>query len=178
MKNVIHHTALISESAKIGKGNYIGAYTIIHDNVIIGDNNYIGDHCIIGDIGESINYFNTEKKGVTIGHNNRFTKQVTIDSGTINATIIRDNCLILKNGHVGHDSYLLDNVQIRCNAIVGGHCILNNDVILCLNSVIQPRITAPKGAMIGAMSNVTKKSKLIDNHVHYGNPCKPIRLRN
>jgi len=176
--NFIHSTAIVSNKAKIGNNNYIGAYVIIEDNVIIGDNNYIGSHSIIGDTGESIKYFDTEKKGVIIGNNNRFTKQVTIDNGTNIPTIIRDNTLILKNGHIGHDSLICDNVQIRCNGVVGGHCILNDNTILCLNSVIQPRIVTPIGAMIGASSNVTKKSKLISNHVHYGNPCKAIRLRN
>lgn len=176
--NFIHETAIVSNKAKIGSNNYIGAYVVIHDNVIIGDNNYIGTHSIIGDIGESINFFNKESKGVIIGNNNRFTKQVTIDQGTIQPTIIRDNTLVLKNGHIGHDALLCDNTQVRSNALVGGHVIMNEGSIICLHVVIQPRISLPINAYIGACSNITKKSKLIENFVHYGNPCKAVRLRN
>jgi UDP-N-acetylglucosamine acyltransferase len=174
---MIHPTAIISDKAIIGKNNHIGAYVVIHDNVTIGNNNYIGEHCIIGDIGESINFFDKETKGVIIGNNNRFTKQVTIDNGTVQPTIVRDNTLILKNGHVGHDALLCDNTQVRANALVGGHVIMNEGSIICLSVVIQPRIALPINAYIGACSNVTKKSKLIENFVHYGNPCKPVRLR-
>ena len=175
--NYIHPTAVISPDAKIGSGNYIGAFTVIHAHVTIGDNNHIGEHCIIGDIGESTKYFDKNPKGVIIGDHNRFTKQVTIDCGTEQDTVIGNNTLILKNGHVGHDAIVEDYSEIRCNALVGGHAVLKDHVILCIGVVIQPRITVPKWAYIGACSNVTRKTLLNECWVHYGNPCKPIRER-
>jgi UDP-N-acetylglucosamine acyltransferase len=175
--NKIHPTAIISKYAKLGKGNHIGAYTIIKDNVTIGDNNYIGDHCIIGDIGESIKFFGEMPKQIIIGNNNRFTKQVTIDLGTEIDTVIGNNTLMLKNAHVGHDAIIEDNSRIGANALVGGHSIIKSNVILSIGAVIQPRITVPKWAYIGASSNVTKKSNLMECYVHYGNPCKAIRQR-
>ena len=177
MSNFIHPTAIVSDKAIIGKGNYIDAYTVIYDNVTIGDNNHIGAHCIIGDHGESIRFFDKKPYGIIIGNNNRFTKQATIDLGTIQDTIIGNNVLILKNGHVGHDAIIHDNSQVRSNVVIGGHCVINENCIVSLNSVIQPRITLPIGVTIGACSNVTKKSILTPNFVHYGNPCKPIRPR-
>jgi UDP-N-acetylglucosamine acyltransferase len=176
-KNNIHPTAIISDKAIIGKGNTIGAYTVIEDNVTIGDNNYIGSHCIIGDIGESIKFFSKQPFNVIIGDNNRLTKQVTIDCGTERNTIVGSNTLMLKNAHVGHDCIIDDNARVGANALVGGHSILRENVIMSIGSVIQPRIEVPKWAYIGACSNVTNKAVLNECWVHYGNPCKPIRLR-
>lgn len=175
--NTIHETAIIEEGAVIGNNNYIGAYVVIHNDVTIGDNNHIGDHCIIGDAGESIRFFGKEPKGVIIGDNNRFTKQVTIDQGTEITTEVHNNVLVLKNGHIGHDAIIKDGAQIRANALVGGHSVMSEGSIICLSVVIQPRITLPIDAYIGACSNITKKSKLLEGYVHYGNPCKPIRLK-
>jgi UDP-N-acetylglucosamine acyltransferase len=176
--NKIHPTAIIHPTVKIGVGNYIGPYTIIEENVIIGDNNYIGPHCIIGDIGESVNYFDTERKGVEIGNNNRFTKQVTIDSGTISPTKIHNNTLWLKNAHAGHDVEAYDFIQVRCNGIVGGHVTLNEYSKVYLSAIVHPRLNIPKKTIIGMGSVVVKKTTLIEDGVYIGNPARLLRINN
>ncbi len=45
----IHKSAVVADSAKIGKGVYIGANVVIEENVIIGDNSVIEAGCYIGD---------------------------------------------------------------------------------------------------------------------------------
>jgi acetyltransferase-like isoleucine patch superfamily enzyme len=45
---MIHNTAIISPSAKIGEGVSIGPFSIVHDNVIIGAGCNIGSNCEIG----------------------------------------------------------------------------------------------------------------------------------
>ncbi|MBA3985963.1 MAG: hypothetical protein H0X63_05190 [Flavobacteriales bacterium] len=175
--NKIHPTAIVHPNAKLGKNNKIGAYTVINDHVEIGNNNFFGPHCIIGEVAED-NKFNWQfAKRVIIGNNNRFTKQVTIDCGTVRDTIIFNNTLTLRSGHIGHDVFIEDNCRIGANAIVGGHVTMQKNSILGLTSVIQPRINIPEGSVIGAMTNVTKKSEMVSNWVHYGNPCKAIRER-
>ena len=176
--NKIHPTAIIHPSVKIGINNYIGPYTIIDENVVIGNNNYFGPHCIIGDVGESINFFDSEKKGVSIGNNNRFTKQVTIDSGTVEATIIKNNTLWLKNAHAGHDVIAEDFSQVRCNAIIGGHVTLLEGAKIYLNAIVHPRLTIPKNCIIGMGSIVIKKTELIETGIYIGNPAKLLRINN
>ena len=72
---------------------------------------------------------------------------------------------------------MYDYSRVGANALLGGHSVLKEDVILSIGVVVQPRITVPKLAYIGACSNVTNKTELKENYVHYGNPCKPIRKR-
>lgn len=174
--NTIHPTAIIHSSVKLGNNNYIGPYTIIEENVTIGDNNYFGPHCIIGDVGESINFFNSEKKGVIIGNNNRFTKQITIDSGTENPTIIKNNTLWLKNAHAGHDVIAEDNTQVRCNGIIGGHVTLSENSKVYLNAIVHPRLVIPKNCIIGMGAVLIKKTELVENGIYIGNPAKLLRV--
>lgn len=176
--NVIHPTALIHPSVKMGIGNNIGAYTILEENVEIGNDNYIGSHCIIGDVGESTKFFDSEKKGVVIGDNNRFTKQVTIDSGTIESTVVKNNTLLLKNAHVGHDSVVGNRSQIRCNAIVGGHVNVSEDVRVNLGVIIHPRVDVLKGCVFGMGAIVTRKIILVEEGIYVGNPAKLLKIKN
>jgi len=175
-KNFIHPTALIHPSVKMGDGNHIGAYAIIEENVELGNDNYIGSHCIIGDIGESIAFFDSEKKGVIIGNNNRFTKQVTIDSGTENPTRIYNDTLWLKNAHCGHDCTVFNDVQVRCNAILGGHVIVHEHARVFLSAIVHPRLEILKNCKIGMGSVVTKKTEIVENGIYVGNPAKLLRI--
>lgn len=174
--NHIHPTAIIHSSVKIGIGNSIEAYAIIDANVILGNNNYIGPHCIIGDIGESVRFLNSEKKGVVVGNNNRFTKQVTIDGGTVNPTQIHNNTLWLKNAHAGHDCIIHDNVQVRCNAILGGHVTALQGAKIYLGAIIHPRLTLPENCIIGMGAVVIKKIKLVEKGVYGGNPARLLKV--
>ncbi len=174
--NTIHPTALIHSSIKIGNGNYIGAYAIIEENVVLGNNNYIGPQCIIGDIGESVAFFNKERKGVVIGNNNRFTKQVTVDGGTIMPTLIHNDTLWLKNAHGGHDCVIHDKVQVRCNAIVGGHVTILEGAKIYLSAIVHPRLTLAKYCIIGMGTVVTKKTEILEKGIYIGNPARLLRI--
>ena len=172
--NTIHDTAIIELGARIGKNNYIGAYTIIKSNVVIGDNNYIGDACIIGDKPEKKGCYNSDKK-VLIGNNNRLTKQVTIDIGTDRHTVITDNCTLLKNVHVGHDAVILNTCTLACNVVIGGFAILNPYVNIGLNSSVHPRADIPKGSMIGCNS-MYKGSSSDVFYTWVGSPAKVVKF--
>lgn len=172
----IHPTAIVHPTVKIGTGNFIGAFVIIEENVTIGNDNYIGPQCIIGDLGESIKFFDKEKKGVIIGNNNHFTKQVTIDSGTVNPTIIHNNTLWLKNAHAGHDCVIHDSVQVRCNGILGGHVTAMNGAKVYLGAIVHPRLTLPPNCIIGMGAMVIKKIELVENGVYIGNPARLLKV--
>ena len=45
---LIHHTARIYQNARLGKGNFIGAYTVIGNDAVVGDYNMIQSYSVIG----------------------------------------------------------------------------------------------------------------------------------
>lgn len=173
VRNKIHPSAFVDPSVIIGTGNTICEGVIIRAGVQIGDGNYIGPYCIIGDFPEKAGYFETPGK-VLIGSNNRFTKQCTIDSGTEGPTIVKNNCILLKSAHVGHDAYLHDNVTLSCNAMVGGFTEVKQGCNIGLGAAIHQRLVVPENCMIGMNSTVTKKSVLQAGRKYAGSPCRDI----
>lgn len=172
--NKIHASAFVDPNVIIGTGNIIMEGVIIRDGVQIGDNNYFGPYCIIGDFAEKTGHY--ESKGrVLIGSNNRFTKQVTIDRSTdSNVTIIKNNCTLLKNAHIGHDAYLHDNVTLSCNVCVGGFTEVHKGVNMGLGSVVHQRLVIPEYCMIGMNAVITKKTVLQPGRIYVGVPARDI----
>lgn len=130
--------------------NFIHPTAIIGNNVILGDNNYIGAYCIIGDQAEHKKYWDQPKGIVIIGYNNIITGLVTIDAGTIQPTIIQNNCFIMKHAHIGHDCLLENNVTISCGAKIGGHSVIKEYSNIGLNAVLHQFTIIEQGCMVGA----------------------------
>jgi UDP-N-acetylglucosamine acyltransferase len=173
--NNIVEGATISPYAQIGKNNYFGHGTVIHANVHIGDNNYFGEYCIIGAKPESREYYKESEQKVIIGSNNRFIKQVTIDGSTTDTTIIMDNCEFLKNSHVGHDATIWNGVSLRCNAVVGGWCVIGKNTMIGLNASVHQRVEVPENVIIGANSFVGKKQFLHSGFIYGGVPVRQLK---
>ena len=112
---MIHETAVIDKSAKIGANVEVGAYSIIGPDVVIGDNCWIGPHAVINgptilgkhnkvfqfaSIGEQCQGFkyNGEPTQLIVGDHNTFREFTTIQRGTVQdngKTIIGSHCLFI-----------------------------------------------------------------------------------
>lgn len=169
-RNIISPYARVHPNVVMGTGNRIMEGAIIREGVQIGNNNYIGPYCIIGDIPEKVQYFNQPGK-VLIGDNNRFTKQVTIDGGTESMTIIKNNVIMLKNAHLGHDAKLNDRVVLSCNVCVGGHTVVGEGVNMGLGSVAHQRVSIPEYCMIGMNATITKTTVMSPYRKFAGTPA-------
>lgn len=44
----VHATAIVSASAKLGKGTSVGPYAVIEEDAEIGSGSHVGPHCVIG----------------------------------------------------------------------------------------------------------------------------------
>lgn len=173
VRNRISASAQVHHNVIMGKGNVIREGAIICEGVQLGDNNYIGPGCIIGDYPEKIGYFGVFGK-VVIGSGNRFTKQVTIDSGTDSVTIIRDGTIMLKNAHVGHDAHIKNGVVLSCNVCIGGHTEVGEWSNFGLGAVSHQRLIIPGGCMVGMNSTITKKTKMEPGRKYAGSPARDI----
>ena len=172
-ENDIHHSASVHHNVKMGRGNVIMEGVIIREGVELGNNNYIGPNCIIGDFPEKNGFMTTPGK-VLIGHNNRFTKQVTIDAGTERPTVIQNDTLFLKNAHVGHDAIIRDLVTLSCNVCIGGFTEVGKETNFGLGAVAHQRLKIAERCMIGMNSTVTKKTKTEYCKKYAGSPARDI----
>ena len=133
-------------------------------NVLIGNQTIIGQNSAIGVPGFGIEKDNDGKLiripqigGVIIGNNVEIDALSTIDSGTIEPTIIEDNVMIDNHVHISHNVHIKENCIITaCSEISGSVCIGENTWIGPNCSIING-ITIGKNVLIG-MGAVVRKS--------------------
>ena len=104
--NLIHQTARFYTNAKLGKGNFIGAYTVIGNDAQIGDLNMIQSYTVIG---------HDDK----IGNWNRIDTHVTCVGGIIienhvnihTSAVISHNVVVESEANVGACSFVIRRVK-------------------------------------------------------------------
>ncbi len=173
---MIHPSSIVSENAQIDKSTQIGPFCIIGENVKIGKNNKLISHVSIqgntaiednnifypfSSIGSDPQdlKFDNEKSFLSIGSNNKFRENVTINPGTKGGgleTIINNNCLFMVGSHIAHDCKIGSNVILANNATLAGHVEIDNNAILGGNCAVHQFVRIGKYAMIGGMSGVEK----------------------
>lgn len=103
---LIHQTARIYTNVKLGKGNFIGAYSVIGNDAVIGDYNMIQSYTVIG-------------HDVRMGNWNRIDTHVTCVGGIIiedgtnihTSAVISHNVTVGSGAHVGALSFVIRKVK-------------------------------------------------------------------
>ena len=173
---MFHPTAVISKKAKIHSSVEIGPFCIIDDNVnisegnklisnvhitgntTIGLNNTFYPFTSIGHIPQDLKY-KGEKSFLSIGDNNTFRENVTVNPGTEGGglkTVIKKNNLFMVGTHIAHDCIINSNIVMANNATLAGHVEIYDNAILGGNCGVHQFVKIGKFAMIGGMSGVGK----------------------
>lgn len=103
---LIHKTARIYTNAKLGKGNFIGAYSVIGNDAVVGDYNMIQAYTVIG-------------HDAKIGNWNRIDTHVTCVGGIViedevnihTSAVISHGVTIGSGSHVGALSFVIRKVK-------------------------------------------------------------------
>ena len=111
--NIIHPTAYIDPSAKIGHGNFVGAFANIGADVAIGD-------------GNIINTLSNLDHEVVAGCYNHFSPGATVCG----------RCLIHDNTWVGAGATLIDNISIASDTIIGAGAVIVSDILAGNNTYV------------------------------------------
>jgi UDP-N-acetylglucosamine acyltransferase len=174
--NIIHPTAIIADSVKIGVGVKIGAYTVISGEVSIGDHceiknsvtiegrTTIGSNCkiypysLIGVEPQDLKY-QGEDSATVIGDNTVIREHVTIHRGTKGdnmLTCVGSDCLIMVCCHIAHDCVVGNNVIMANNATLAGHVHVGDRAVIGGLTGIHQFIKIGELAMIGAFSMLVR----------------------
>lgn len=175
MSNCIHETAIISDYARIGHGNYIGPNCVIGPHVTIGNYNRLEGFASIGTAAEHHDAFRQPPGFVSIGNSNIIREFVTINSGTTEHTEVGNNCVLLKGAHVGHDSVLEDQVTLSCGVLVGGHSRVMVRANCGLGSMMHQFSVIGAYAMLGMGAVVTAGLSVTPGTIFVGNPAKFLK---
>lgn len=103
---LVHQTARIYTNVKLGKGNFIGAYSVIGNDAVVGDYNMIQSYTVIG-------------HDAIIGNWNRIDTHVTCVGGIVieddvnihTGAVISHNVRVESGAHVGACSFVFRNVK-------------------------------------------------------------------
>ena len=90
-------------------------------------------------------------------------------------TTISDNCILLANSFVGHDSFLDRFAHVATNAVVGANVHVGKAVHVGSNATIREKVRIGDYSLIGAGSVVLED--VPENAVVVGNPARVLRMR-
>ncbi len=173
---MIHSTAIVHPSARIGEGVEIGPYAIIGEHVSLGAGTWVGPHAVIEgwtEIGRENKIFQFASVGATpqdlkfhgeksflrLGDRNIIREFATIHRGTEGGggeTVIGDDCLLMAYTHVAHDCRVGNRVILGNAATLAGHVSLDDYAILSALCAIHQFVRIGAHAMIGGGSMVTQ----------------------
>lgn len=150
----IHPTAIVSQSAQIGKNVAIGAYTVIEEYAVIGDNTIFYPHCYVGPhtrVGSNCLFYPrvTLRENITVGNRCIFHPGVvagcdgfgfTLHQGRhykipqVGSLIIGDDVEVQANStidrgaagftRIGNGTKIDNLVQVAHNVETGENCLL------------------------------------------------------
>jgi UDP-N-acetylglucosamine acyltransferase len=177
MSNMIHPTAIIMPSVKLGDNVSIGPYTVMEGEVTIGDNVEIQSHCVIkgfttigkgcrifpgamiGNEPQDRKYKRGAKTFLEIGEGNIIREFTTMHPGTIEGggiTRVGNNNLFMAYCHVAHDCMVGSNCVFANAATFGGHVVVEDRVTIGGLCGVHQYNRIGKMSMVGACSKVAQ----------------------
>jgi UDP-N-acetylglucosamine acyltransferase len=145
----LHPTAIIEEGAQLGADVEIGAYayvgaavtlgpgTRLHHHASVEGNTVLGSGCevfpyaCIGGKTQDLK-FKDGNPGLRIGDRNVFREYVTVHCATNDGAVTRigSGNVLLAACHVAHDCVLGDNIVMSNGAMLAGHVMVEDNVII------------------------------------------------
>ena len=176
MSNLIHQTALVASSAKIGSNVEIGPFSIVEDNTEIGENTKIASHvliaygtrlgneckvhkgAVVGSIPQDLKFMD-EDSTLVIGDRTVIREFCTLNRGTEGGgfvTHVGQDCLLMAYVHVAHDCQIGNNVILANGVNMAGHVIIEDCVGISGLTVIHQFVRIGCHSYIGGGSRVSQ----------------------
>ncbi len=152
----VHATAIVDPQARLGAGVEIGPYCIVGADVELGDGVILHSHVVVAGrtkVGARTQIF----PFASIGHRPQDLKY----AGEPSELIIGSDCMLREHVTMnpgteggGMITRVGDRVIMANNATLGGHVVIEDDVILGGLSAVHQFVRIGRHAMIGGMTGV------------------------
>lgn len=90
-------------------------------------------------------------------------------------TTISDNCIMLANSFVGHDSFLDRFAHLATNAVVGANVHVGKGVHIGSNATIREKVSIGDYSLVGIGAVVV--DDVPENTIVVGNPARVLRVK-
>jgi len=173
---VIHPSAQIHPSARLGNAVIIGPFAIVEANVSVGNECEISAHAIIKKgsvLGDKVKvdhfaviggdpqdiHFNTGlSSNVSIGDNTVIREHVTIHRATTEGgtTYVGKNNFIMAGAHVAHDCTTGNHVILANGCMLGGHVNVGDHAFVSGGVAVHQFCRMGKGSMTSGNAVITE----------------------
>ena len=176
MSALIHPSACIAPTAKLGENVSVGPCALIEDDTVIGDNcqihafasvkqytrmgkgNIIHSYAMVGGVPQDLK-FAGEASCLEIGDNNSIREFSTLHRGTEGGggvTRIGNGNLLMSYTHVAHDCQVGNGVVMSNNATLGGHVTVQDCAILGGLCAVHQFSRIGRYAFVGGMTGIAQ----------------------
>ena len=90
-------------------------------------------------------------------------------------TTIEDNCILLANSFLGHDSRMKRFAHITSNSVIGGNVTIGHGAHIGTNATIRENVTIGDFALVGSGSVVL--NDVPENAIVVGNPARILKQK-
>jgi UDP-N-acetylglucosamine acyltransferase len=176
MSVYVHPTSVVSPRAEVGEGSHVGPFCTVGDEVRLGARVRLESHVVVDgrtEIGDDTHVFPFASIGLEpqdlkyrgepaetrLGRRNRIREFVTVHRGTEGGgmlTSIGDDCLIMAQAHVAHDSRVGDRVIMANAATLAGHVEVQDGANVGAYSGVHQFCRVGREAYVGGYSVVVK----------------------
>jgi UDP-N-acetylglucosamine acyltransferase len=147
---------VVGEGVKIGRGSRLKSHVVVEGRTTLGEGNTIFPFASVGSAPQDLKY-KGEPSELIIGDRNTIREYVSLNPGTTGGgmmTRVGDDNLLMMYCHIAHDC-ILGNV-IANGATLGGHVVIQDQVIVGGLVGIHQFVQIGSGAILGAGSMVSK----------------------
>jgi UDP-N-acetylglucosamine acyltransferase len=174
MADLIHPTALVDASARIGSDVKIGAFSIVGPDVtleaevelghhvvlegavVVGARTRIGHASIVGGAPQHLRFTDRTQSGVRIGAGTVIREHVTVHRAITDGgwTEVGGDCYLMATCHVGHDCHLADGVIVTSFVGLSGHCEIDHHATIGGMAGLHQFVRVGEHAFVGGLAKV------------------------
>src|SRR6266849_8877075 len=172
----IDSRAIVSPSARLGRGVKIGAYAVVGDEVELGEgcvlephamvqgpsrlgrDNRLSPFCSIGGNPQDLTY-KGERVSLEVGDANEFREFVTVNRGTAKGggvTRVGSHNLVMAYAHIAHDCIIGNHTIFVNGATLAGHVIVEDYASVGAFCPVQQYCRIERYSYIGAHTVITQ----------------------